>query len=284
MEHQEGSFLNHRGQSIYYQSWLPESQPQGILLILHGLHEHSGRYQHLASFFTEHGYAVYGLDFPGHGKSEGTRSFINSFDDITRTVFCYLEMIQGWQPETPVYVAGHSMGGLVSAIFLLEHQQHIQGAILSGSLVQVPDYITDFTISLGRLLGAVFPKLRILGIDAEGLSRDPEVVQAYLDDPLVFNGKTTARLSSEINAAISRLAEEGKAISIPVLLLHGSDDRVCDLDCSKYLYDLVSSRDKELIIYEGFYHEVYNEPDARDVFEDVLEWLKKTSSGSLQRG
>jgi alpha-beta hydrolase superfamily lysophospholipase len=185
----------------------------------------------------------------------------------------YQEMIRSWQPELPIFLLGHSMGGLFCAVYLTDPAYPISGAILSGSLVQVPDYVSDLTIKIGQFLSKMLPKIRLVEIDIEGLSRDPAVVQAYRDDPLVFNGKTTARISSEINEAISWVEQNGSRIKQPLLLLHGGADRVCDPAWSNYLHDLVSSSDKELRIYDGLYHEIFNEPEAATVYADVLNWL-----------
>ena len=275
MKHQEGNFPNDKGQSIYYQFWLPEGKVKASALIIHGLNEHSGRYQHLAAYLTDKGYAVYGLDFLGHGKSAGLRSYVDSYNDFIDPLETYLEMIQNWHPGLPVFLLGHSMGGVIGAAFLIDHQDQLSGAVLSGSLAKVPDYVSDFTLQVGKILAAVLPKIRIIQIDAEAVSRDPAVVQAYKDDPLVFTGKTTARISNEINNAIALVEKNGSKIKLPLLLLHGGADRLCDPSWSQYLHDLVSSQDKKLIIYDGLYHEVYNEPEADAVFADLLNWLEK---------
>lgn len=273
MNHQEGTFTSKTGTGIYYQYWLPEEKIRGILLIVHGLNEHCGRYHGMAEFFTGHGFAVYGLDFPGHGRSEGVRSYVDSFTDFTDPLATYLKMIQDWQPDTPIFLIGHSMGGLIASIFLLDHQEELQGAVLSASLVKVPDYVSDFTVRIGRLLSKVLPKFRIVPVDIANLSRDPAVVEAYRNDPLVYTGKSTVRISNVINNGINRLAEEGSRIEVPVLLLHGGADKLCDPAWSEYLYELFSSPDKQLKIYDGFYHEVYNEPEKESVLADVLAWV-----------
>ena len=274
MKHQEGKLENINKLEIYYQAWIPEDPPRGVILIVHGLHEHSGRYHHVGKFFSDHGFAVYGLDFPGHGKSGGIRSYVDSFNDFTDPLQNLRNKIRNWYPDLPIFLMGHSLGGLISSVFLLDHQDQINGAILSGSLVRVPDYVSDFTVQLGRILSTVLPKFRILGIDIEGISRDPAVVQAYRNDPLVYTGKMTARISDVMNSGIERLAQQGAGIEVPLLLLHGSEDRLCDPAWSEYLRDLVSSQDKQLQIYQGLYHEVYNEPEADRVFQDVLKWLE----------
>jgi len=272
MKQQEGYFSD-QDQSIYYQYWLPEIPPHAVLLIVHGLNEHCGRYEHLAAYFTEKGYAVYGLDHVGHGKSSGTRSFANDFSAFTNPILTYLNMIKEWQPGLPVYLVGHSMGGLIGANFLIDHQDKVQGAVLSGSLTLLPEYVSDFTIKIGKLLSTVLPKMSLLAIDADGISQDKAVVQAYKDDPLVYTGKMTARISNVMNDGIARISADGSKIYLPVLLLHGSEDSLCDPECSEYLHNLISSQKNQLIIYDGFFHEVYNEPEHETVFNDVLNWL-----------
>jgi alpha-beta hydrolase superfamily lysophospholipase len=278
MKQQDGNFINNKGQSIYYQVWLPEGKVKAAVFIIHGLNEHSGRYHHLVTTLTDNGYAAYSLDFPGHGRSDGVRSYVDSFQDLLTPLETFLDMIKSWQPELPLFLLGHSMGGLLVAAFLIEHPDQVNGAVLSGSLVGVPEYVSPTTIKIGRILAAVLPKLRIIEIDKEALSRDPAVVQAYLEDPLVINGKTTVRISNEINFGIDLIEVRGSSIKEPVLLLHGGEDRICDPSWSQYLHDLVSSIDKELIIYDGLYHEIFNEPEAELVFMDVLDWLEKQIS------
>jgi acylglycerol lipase len=273
MTHQEGTFQNFKGQEIYYQAWLPKDQPRGVIQIVHGLNEHSGRYQHHGKFFSDHGFAVYGLDFPGHGKSTGKRSYVESMDVFTHTLQEFMLMVQKWQPGLPIFLLGHSMGGLISSVFLLDHQDTVQGAVLSGSLVKVPDYVSDFTLSLGRLLATVVPKARILKIDIDGISRDPQVVESYRNDPLVYTGKMTVRISDVLNHGIQTLAEQGSKIKVPLLILHGGEDRLCDPSWSEYLSELVSSQDSKLKIYPGLFHEIYNEPEKDQIFDDVLTWL-----------
>jgi acylglycerol lipase len=272
MKQQEGYF-SEQDQSIYYQYWLPESPPRAILLVIHGVNEHSGRYQHLAKFFTERGYAAYGLDLIGHGKSSGTRSFAKDLPAFIDPILNYLNMIKEWQPGLPVYLVGHSMGGLIGANILIDHQDIVQGAVLSGPLTLIPEYVSEFTIKTGKFLSSIMPKMRLLALDSEGLSRDKAVVQAYRDDPLVYNGKMTARISNVMNDGIARITADGSKIRLPILLLHGSDDSLCDPECSIYLHNLISSDQNQLIIYDGFFHEVYNEPEQETVFNDVLNWL-----------
>ena len=274
MNHQEGYFKADQEQTIYYQNWLPEIPPRAILLIVHGLNEHSGRYKHMAAYFTGKGYGVYGMDLVGHGKSSGTRSFAKDFPAFINPILSYLDMIKETHPGKPVFLIGHSMGGLIGAYFLIDHHGKVSGAVLSGPLVMVPEYVSDFTIRIGKFISKILPKFRLIGIDKSGISRDPEVVKAYINDPLVYNGKFTARISSVINEGIDYVADHGSKITSPLLILHGGDDRICDPAWSTYLHNLISSQQNKLIIYDDLYHEVYNEPEQESVFNDVLNWLE----------
>lgn len=273
MNHQEGKFQNKNGQSLYYQSWLPEYKAKACALIVHGLNEHSGRYRDLAAFLTENGYAVYSLDLPGHGKSDGVRSYVDDLQDFFDGLRIYLDLIQEWQPALPVFMIGHSMGGAIVPAFLITDQERIKGAVLSGPLVKVPEYVSNFTLQVGKLLSVLMPKMRLIAVNAQGISRDPAVVEAYLNDPLVYTGKITARIANELNKAIALIELNGHKIEIPLLLLQGSADLLCDPAWPQYLHDLVSSQDKKMIVYDGLYHEVYNEPEAELVFADLLGWL-----------
>ena len=274
MRHQEGTFKGVRDASIYYQCWLPEGESRAVLLIVHGLAEHSGRYMNVVNHFVPLGYAVYGVDHVGHGKSSGTRVYVERFEDYTDTLKIYFDMVRHWQPEKPVFLVGHSMGGLIGAVYLLDHQAELTGAVLSGPAVKVHDTVSPAFIFVGKLISVLMPKLGLIGLEAEGVSRDPAVVQAYVNDPLVCRGKVTARLSAELVKAIRRVAAEATKITLPILILQGTADRLVDPKGAQMLYDAVNSVDKTIKIYDGLYHEVYNEPEHGQVLGDVKAWLE----------
>ena len=274
MRHQEGTFKGVRDASIYYQCWLPEGESRAVLLIVHGLAEHSGRYMNVVNHFVPLGYAVYGVDHVGHGKSSGTRVYVERFEDYTDTLKIYFDMVRHWQPEKPVFLVGHSMGGLIGAVYLLDHQAELTGAVLSGPAVKVHDTVSPAFIFVGKLISVLMPKLGLIGLEAEGVSRDPAVVQAYVNDPLVCRGKVTARLSAEFVKAIRRVAAEATKITLPILILQGTADRLVDPKGAQMLYDAVNSVDKTIKIYDGLYHEVYNEPEHGQVLGDVKAWLE----------
>ncbi len=271
MKHREGFFEGVRNASIYFQGWLPEGEPKAILLIAHGLAEHSGRYMNIVDRFVPLGYAVYGLDHLGHGKSEGTRVYVERFEDYTDTLKIYFDRIQTGKP---VFLLGHSMGGLIGAIYLLDHQAELKGAVLSGPSVKVHDKITPTLLLVGKLHSALMPKFGLIELDAEGVCRDPAVVQAYISDPLVYRGKTTARLAAEMLKAMRVIGAQASKITLPIMIVQGGADRLVDPAGARMLYDTVSSTGKEIRIYEGFYHEVFNEPERERVLVDVERWIE----------
>jgi len=274
LKHQEGFFKGVRDANIYFQSWLPESEPRAVLLIVHGLAEHSGRYRNVVDHFVPLGYAVYGIDHLGHGKSDGKRVYVERFNDYTNTLKVYFDMIHGWQPDKPIFLVGHSMGGLISAVYLLDHQAELAGAVLSGAAVKVPNNITPAILLVGKMLSALIPRYGLIGLDVDGVCRDPVVVQAYVSDPLVHTGKTTARLAAEMLKAMQTISGQAAKITLPIIIVQGSADKLIDPAGAQMLYDAVSSADKEIRIYDGLYHEVFNEPEHDKVLRDIEIWLE----------
>ncbi len=273
MKHHEGYFKSIRDTNIYYQYWLPEGEPKAILLVAHGIAEHSGRYMNVVNHFVPAGYAVYGVDHIGHGKSDGKRVCVERFQDFTKTFKKFFDMIRGWQPIKPIFLVGHSMGGLISAAYLLKHQDELTGVVFSGPGIKVPENISNAVIFAGKILSVVMPKAGIIQLDAEGICRDPAVVDAYLNDPLVYTGKITARLSAEMLKTIQHVTGSAIKIRLPIMIVQGGSDKLVDPSGAQLLYDSVSSEDKKIKIYDGLYHEVFNEPEHGQVLDDVKVWI-----------
>ncbi len=273
MKHIEGMFNNAQKVCIYYQGWLPEGEAQAVLFIVHGLGEHSGRYMNVVNHFVPLGYAVYGLDHLGHGKSEGGREEVQRFEDYTDPLTTYYNMVKGWQAGKPIFILGHSLGGLITTFYLLDNQEKFKGAIISAPAIKISENISSMTITMSKILSKVAPKAGVLALDASMISRDPEVVKVYNSDPLVFHGKTPARLASEMLKSMLRVKAEVSKISLPFITVQGSQDKLVDPGGAQMLYEGASSRDKTIKIYEGFYHEVFNEPEREVVLKDVETWL-----------
>lgn len=272
MKHSEGHFDGAKGRRIYHQAWRPDGPPKGVFVLVHGLGEHSGRYTDLAAHFVAHGWAVFALDHNGHGKSEGTPGFMQDIDDFVDDVHTLRQLAEQVFPATPVFLLGHSLGGLITSLYLARHQQGLVGAVLSGSLVRTPDHPGGFQRGLMKVLARIVPRLGLIRLDAAGVSRDPTVVRDYESDPLVFHGRMTVGQLREMFAAMDRVVREAGAISLPMLVLHGEADQMTDPQGSRQLFELVVSADKSLTIYPGLYHEIFNEPEKLSVYTEVLDW------------
>ena len=275
MSHETGFLNDKKGRRIFYQCWLPEGDPKAVLLVVHGLAEHCGRYMNLINRFVPLGYAVYGFDLPGHGKSDGKRVYVNRFEDYTAALALYLDKVRHLHGGIPIFLVGHSMGSLVSTLFLAQREPEFSGAVLSGAgVVKVSDNISSFTILAGKVLSLLLPKMGLIGLDVNGVSRDPSVVRAYVEDPLVYTGKITARLAGEFLRAMQEIPGQANRITLPILLLQGGADRLVDPAGAQMLFETVGSSDKTLKIYEGLYHEIFNEPERDQVLGDMENWLE----------
>jgi alpha-beta hydrolase superfamily lysophospholipase len=252
--------------------------PKANIVIAHGLGEHSGRYEKLAQSLNNDGYAVASVDLPGHGKSAGRRGHIEDFVDYHAPLLALTLALKREQPQCPVFILGHSLGGLIVGHMMLDHQELYSGIVLTGSAIQNPQQPPDWQITLTRLIARIAPTLGLITLDIKGLCRDQQVVESYLQDPLVSRSKLSASFIAAMFVAVSETVEKAADITRPVLILHGGDDTITDPAGSKLLYDRVSSVDKTHKVYPGFYHEIFNEPDASQVVDDVLQWLNARCS------
>jgi acylglycerol lipase len=275
MGHKEAKFEGKKNLTLYYQCWLPERRPKAILLIAHGLAEHSGRYKNLADYFVSRDYGVYALDHRGHGKSDGTRIYIDRFDDYITDLRTFHGLIRKENPETKVFLIGHSMGGTIAVAYSIKYQQDLTGLITSGASLTGAVAAPPLLSAMASIASALLPKAGITVLDASAISRDRSVVEAYENDPLVYRGKIPARTGAELARMWRELPPLMPEIKLPVLILHGSSDRLASPQGSKLLYERVSSTDKTLKIYDGLYHEVFNEPEREQVMQDVEQWLAR---------
>jgi len=275
MKHKEGKFKGFKDLSIYYQYWLPDDKTQAVLLVAHGLAEHSGRYKNLADYFVPKGYAIWALDYRGHGKSEGKRSYIERFDEYLTDLKTFFDIVRKENSKQKNFLAGHSMGATIAVPYAIEHQNDLAGLILSGSSLIQTASVSPILIALAGVISTIMPKMGVTVIDSSTLSKDPAVVDAYVNDPLVFCGKIPARMGAELIRMWRTLPEQMSKIELPILIMHGSADGLSDPEGSRLLYERVSSQDKTLKIYDDFYHEIFNEPEHEKVFSDMEIWLDK---------
>ena len=279
MKHTEGRLeLRHtsaRGTSrLYTQSWLPDEPARAAILLVHGLGEHSGRYEYLAAHCTARGFAVYTADHYGHGRSEGLPGHVERFSVYLDGLRALRDDVRSREPDIPLFLLGHSMGGLIAAAFLGEDQASFRGCVLSGPALRSDAEPPALVLAIVRLVSWLAPTVPLIGLDPSGVSRDPAVVSAYVSDPLVHHGKATARLITELSSAMRATLAAAPAIELPLLVMHGDADQLTSPAGSQALYDAAGSADKTLKLYPGLYHEIFNEPERDDVLGDMSAWLE----------
>ncbi len=259
---------------------LPAGSAAGVVLLAHGYAEHAGRYAHVAARLNRAGYAVHAVDHWGHGKSDGEGGFVPRFSVFTDGMAELLRRVEAEHGDTPRLLLGHSMGGLIATLFLIERQDAFAAAALSGPAIMPAAPPSGLTVALSSLLSRLLPRLGVLALDADGVSRDPAVVAAYRADPLVYTGKIGARLGKEMMDAMTRAQDGAGTIRLPILIQHGGADSLTAPDGSRFLFDHVASADKRLEIYPGLFHEIYNEPERDAVLDDLVAWFDAHASGS----
>lgn len=279
MTHKDGNFTlgansAGSGASLYYQAWHPKAAPKAIIMLIHGYAEHGGRYVDFAKFCNGHGYAVYALDHWGHGKSDGVPGFVPKFSAFEDGVDALLSVVKEDHPDLPIVLVGHSMGGLISTLYLTKNQSHFSAAVLSGPAIKVVEEPSGVMLFISRLLSRIAPKMGVLGLDGNAVSRDPVEVEKYFADPLVYNGKISARLASEMFNAMQDAQAGLEKIVLPMLVMHGEEDRLAAVEGSKLAEEKLGSEDKLVKIYPELFHEIFNEPEREAVLTDMVNWLE----------
>ncbi len=272
MQHQESTFKGSEGLALYYQAWLPDTPAIGVLVIVHGHGEHSGRYPHVVDHLVPQGFAVYALDHRGHGRSPGQRGYVNSMADFRGDVAALVQLAAAAQPNLPLFVMGHSLGGLIILDYVLHQPEGLRGVIVSAPAVGSVG-VSPILLQVSRVLSRVWPTFSLeTGLDVKGISRDPQEVQAYQNDPLV-HGKGTARLATEVMDTAVYCQENAHTLQLPLLMIHGAADIITSPADSRRFFDNVSGSDKTYIAYDGGFHESHNDIHYQQVVADISAWL-----------
>jgi alpha-beta hydrolase superfamily lysophospholipase len=258
---------------IVYDVWTPDTDPRGVVVLAHGLGEHARRYDHVAARFGRDGLVTYALDHRGHGRSGGKRVLVKDMSEYTGD-FDTLAGIAGKEhPGVTRVVLGHSMGGGIVFAYGVERPDDYDLMVLSGPAVAAQTAISPLLAWVAKAVGAIAPGLPLQELDANAVSRDPAVVNAYNTDPLVYHGKIPGGVARALLLVGETMPQRAAALTAPLLVVHGSEDRLIPVDGSRQLVDAVGSSDVELKVYPGLYHEVFNEPEREQVLNDVVSWI-----------
>ncbi len=256
--------------------WLPAGEPRALFVLVHGLAEHAGRYAGLVRAMRTRGFAVFALDHRGHGESGGRRAQIDRFDFLIEDLTLLVDSARAAFPRKPLVLFGHSMGGAIAFAWAVRHPDELAALILSGPLLGIDGAAaaSPLRLALVRTLSRLAPNLPALTLPADAVSRDPESVRAYESDPLVHRGAIPARTAAELMQHVGAFAAGAPSLRMPVLVLHGTGDRLVPLAATLPVVQAIGSRDKTVRHYEGLYHELLNEPERAQVLADIVGWLE----------
>ncbi len=275
--HGESTFGTTDGLTLYRQWWLPAADPKAVVMLFHGLGEHSGRYAHVAAALNAAGYAVHAVDHRGHGKSEGKPVFAKSYGEFMSDLVLFRDLVETAHPGLPLFVLGHSMGGNLAVGHTLAHQDGVAGLALSGPALKVGDDIKPIQVKIIGVLGKLVPSFRPQALDASSISRDPAVVEAYRNDPLVYTGKMSAGIGWALIERMEQFPSHYGELRLPVLLQHGTADQMANVEGSRELERLATNATVTSHYYDGLYHEIFNEPEQQTVLADLVAWLDSIS-------
>lgn len=276
----ESHFNGHAGIPLFYRSWVPRA-PVRSLAIVHGFGEHSGRYEHVATWFSRRGTAVYSFDLRGHGRSAGRRGHVESFADYLNDLDFFLGRVERESGSLPITLLGHSMGGLITTAYAVERNPSVQSLITSGAALALSSELSGFKITLARLFNKIAPRLSMnAGLDASAISSESEEVKRYVEDPLV-HGLSTASHAAALIDQIERVRGRGAEVKIPMFVTHGALDRLCPPTGSMAFHQSLpgtipgsSAPHAAFRMYERSCHEILNDVEREQVMADMLDWIE----------
>lgn len=283
MERREGEFCGEGGLRIWYQSWRPEA-PRAIVVIAHGVGEHSGRYGNVVNCLVPKGYAVYALDHRGHGRSAGRRGHVNRFAEYIIDVGHLIDLARAEGPGLPVFLLGHSLGGEIALAHALERPEGVAGVIASSPGLGIKLQVPRLKVFLGELMSRLVPTFtQHSGLPANNMSHDPRVVQDYVGDPLVHD-LVSARWYTEMTRTAREVMANARRLRLPLLVIQSDDDPLIDSQAVRRFFAEAGSADKTLREYAGFYHECFNEVECERPLADLVAWLDAHVPSPAQAG
>ncbi|MFT3792254.1 MAG: alpha/beta hydrolase [Rudaea sp.] len=279
MKNEESELAGSGGIRLFSRSWRADDSRASVVIV-HGVGEHSGRYAHVARRLVAAGCSVHAIDLRGHGRSQGRRAVVDRFANAVEDIDRLVERVRAESPGRPLYMLGHSMGGALSLNYALEHGDKLSGLALSAPAVAL-DGAPWIVRQSSKLLSLVAPNLGAVAVNAQWISRDRDVVSDYVADPLNWHGRLPVRTVGELVTSAERLPKRLASLDLPILLMHGTDDRLAGISGSRMVHAGVSSTDKKLLEYKGLYHEIFNElpVDRKRVLDDLVVWIEARIAG-----
>ncbi len=267
----QATFPSGDGLNIFYRSWQPAGLPRAVVVINHGFNSHGGQYLWTAEQFAKAGFAVYAIDMRGRGQSDGKRFFVRHVDEHTADLHKMVRIAKDANPGLPVFLLGHSAGGVVACTYTLQHQEELAGLICESFAFQLP--VPGFLLSIIKFTALLAPGLPMFKLKMKDFSRDPAMVAALLADPLTRDETQPAATGKALIEAAERLRVSFPRITLPVLILHGTQDKATMYQGSQFFFDTAGSSDKTLKLYDGHYHDLLNDYGKEEVFADIRGWI-----------
>jgi len=268
----EGSFEGVGGEKIFFRFFKPKAY-KNIIIYVHSMGEHSGRYLFPIEYFIDRKIAFYGLDLRGYGKSSGKRGHIDLFSNYLDDLSTFVNIVRKRENDKRFFMMGQGLGGLIVIRFVEEYPDAVTGVIISSAALRLKHDISPFMANIGNKLSRRLPRFSLTNeIDPVNLTHDKDVVKKYMEDDLVHN-KVTARFFTECSSAMKTAFEKGETVTLPFLIMHGEADEVVSPEGSRRFYDVIASADKKLTVYQGMYHEILNEIDRLAVYKDIEKWI-----------
>jgi acylglycerol lipase len=272
MSMREEDFTSLGGVRIHMREWLPEGAPRAVVAICHGVNSHGGQHAWTAEQLAARGFAVYAVDLRGRGKSEGERFYVDDVAEYVADIGGVIAIAKERHPGLPVYLLGHSAGGVTACTYALDHQDEIDGLICESLAFQVP--APGFVLSAIKGLSHIAPKLGVLTLHMKDFTRDPVALKTLEDDPLTKDETQPAATVAALVRADERLHDSFGQITLPVLILHGTDDHATVCRGSEFFHANAGSKDKTLKLYEGHYHDLLNDIGKEEVLADIVGWIE----------
>lgn len=271
---EEGWFENSSEMKLYERRMKPETPPLAHMVIIHGYGDHCSRYEWVMHTLATACIASYTYDQRGHGRSPGKRGYIHRFEDLLDDLDVFLRHLNPEATGAPLFIMGHSMGGMVLARYAQTRTLSVNGLVFSSPFLAFSETVPAFLIAIGPIIARFFPWMPVSKVDNEGLSRDSAVIEATNNDPLAYHGRVAAHTAGEFYRMIQAIRQEASKITLPMLILHGGADSIVSPSGSEMLHTAASSKDKTLRIYPDGYHELFNDLEKEEFMAEIITWVK----------